>query len=95
MRRRLAGGASILSPGEATLTERCRITNATALYSSLVGIRSAQAVGAPPTEMRIEYESPQGNEGDYRTLSITLGEDGRMTGARVRSLFLFGVWGRS
>lgn len=86
MRRRLAGGASFLSLSALTGTdERCRITNATALYSSLVGIRSAQAVGVPPTEMRIEYESPQGNEGDYRTLSIALGEDGRMTGARVRS----------
>jgi hypothetical protein len=57
-----------------------RITNATALYSSLLGIRSAYAIGSPPSEMIIEYDR---SEGDFRTLSISFGQDGRMAGAKV------------
>lgn len=60
-----------------------RITNATALYSSLLGVRSAESIGSPASELRIVYESPQGTEGDIRTLSILLGLDGTMTGAKV------------
>ncbi|ORY92756.1 hypothetical protein BCR35DRAFT_7677 [Leucosporidium creatinivorum] len=61
--------------------EACRwITNATALYSSLLGIRSAYALGSPPTEMIIEYER---TEGDSRTLSIKFGRDGKMRDAEL------------
>lgn len=60
-----------------------RITNATALYSSLLGIRSAYALGSPPTEMIIEYER---TEGDSRTLSIKFGRDGKMRDAEVSVL---------
>lgn len=60
---------------------RCRITNATALFSSLLGIRSAYAVGSPPTEMVIEYDR---TAGDTRTLSVKINAAGRMTGAEVR-----------
>lgn len=63
-----------------------RITNADKLYSSLLGIKSAQAIGSPATEMQIVYESPQGTEGDIRTLSISLGKEGRMIGARVNDI---------
>ncbi len=65
--------------------EGCRwITSATALYSSLVGIRAAYAVGTPVREIVVEYESlvnPQ--EGDVRTLSIQVGAGGEMVGAQV------------
>lgn len=65
--------------------EGCRwITNATALYSSLLGIRAAYVLGTPPSEVVVEYDSltnPQ--EGDVRTLSIQLGPGGEMVGAQV------------
>jgi len=65
--------------------EGCRwITSATALYSSVLGIRAAYAVGSPPAEIVIEYDAlmdPQ--EGDVRTLSIQLGPGGEMVGAQV------------
>lgn len=57
-----------------------RITNATALFSSLLGIRTAYAVGSPATEMVIEYDR---TAGDTRTLSVKLNKEGRMTGAEV------------
>ncbi|SCZ98717.1 BZ3500_MvSof-1268-A1-R1_Chr3-1g05572 [Microbotryum saponariae] len=61
--------------------EGCRwITNTTALYSSLMGIRSAYSVGAPPTEMILELET---TEGDVRALKIEYGPDGRMRGASL------------
>lgn len=92
-RRRVAGECSSVSERE-TLSSHIvdiahlvssvthRITNATALYSSLLGIRSAYALGSPPTEMIIEYER---TEGDSRTLSIKFGLDGKMKDAEVSS----------
>lgn len=64
---------------------RRRITNTTALYSSLLGIRNAYALGSPPTAMVIEYDSLSGEAevDDVRTLSIELGEKGEMVGAHV------------
>ncbi|KAM0752228.1 hypothetical protein T439DRAFT_324295 [Meredithblackwellia eburnea MCA 4105] len=62
----------------------CRwITASTALYSSIMGIRSAEVMGSPPSEIRIVYDSPHGNEGDYRALSIKVAEDGKMEGATL------------
>ncbi|KDE02988.1 hypothetical protein MVLG_06488 [Microbotryum lychnidis-dioicae p1A1 Lamole] len=61
--------------------EGCRwITNTTALYSSLMGIRSAYSVGAPPTDMILELETTEGN---VRALKIEYGPDGRMRGASL------------
>jgi hypothetical protein len=60
-----------------------RITSATALFSSLLGVRSAQSVGSPPTSMTIIFEGPQRTEGDYRTLSIEFSPQGTLVGARV------------
>ncbi|SCV74288.1 BQ2448_6720 [Microbotryum intermedium] len=61
--------------------EGCRwITNTTALYSSLMGIRSAYSVGAPPTEMILELET---TEGDVRALKIEYDTDGRMCSASL------------
>lgn len=49
-------------------------------------------IGSPATEMRIVYESPQGTEGDLRTLSILLGLDGSMTGAKVSGLRITSIY---
>ncbi|KAK4046987.1 hypothetical protein OIV83_005673 [Microbotryomycetes sp. JL201] len=61
--------------------EACRwITSATALFSSLLGIRTAYAVGSPATEMVIEYDRA---DGDTRTLSIKFGPGGKFIGANL------------
>ncbi|KAK4046775.1 hypothetical protein OIO90_006441 [Microbotryomycetes sp. JL221] len=61
--------------------EACRwITSATALYSSLLGIRSAYVIGSPPSEMIMEYDR---TEGDTRTLSIKFGPGGKFIAANL------------
>ncbi|KAM0787753.1 hypothetical protein ACM66B_003810 [Microbotryomycetes sp. NB124-2] len=61
--------------------EACRwITSATSLFSTLLGIRTAYAVGSPPSEMIIEYDR---TAGDTRTLSIKYGPGGKFIGASL------------
>ncbi|GAA5943878.1 hypothetical protein JCM1841_004228 [Sporobolomyces salmonicolor] len=59
------------------------IDQATLLYKSLLGIHNAYAIGSPPTEMILEYGSARAEKGDLRALSVSLGTDGRMIGARL------------
>lgn len=61
----------------------CRITHSTAFFSALQGIKSITTIGTPATEMRLVYDIGADGKEDERTLSIELGEDGRMTGAKV------------
>lgn len=61
----------------------CRITHSTAFFSALQGIKSTTSIGSPATEMRLVYDIGTDGKEDERTLSIELGEDGRMTGAKV------------
>lgn len=65
--------------------EGCRwITGATALYSGVLGIRGAWAVGSPVREVVVEYEAlEERREGDVRRLSIQVGEGGELVGAQV------------
>ncbi|GAA6053063.1 hypothetical protein JCM3770_000366 [Rhodotorula araucariae] len=64
--------------------EGCEWLDTTAaLYKSLLGIHNAFAVGSPPTEMVFEYGAPNAERGDLRRLSILLGADGKMAGAKL------------
>lgn len=42
-----------------------------------------------PAEMRIEYDGPDGQEGDIKTLSVLIAENGKMVGANVSPFSLF------
>lgn len=63
--------------------EYTRITHSTAFYTALQGIKSSSSIGSPATEMRLVYDIGLNSKEDERTLSIELGEDGRMTGAKL------------
>ncbi|GAA6027397.1 hypothetical protein JCM8097_007828 [Rhodosporidiobolus ruineniae] len=64
--------------------EACQWLDTTAqLYKSLLGIYNAYTVGSPARELVFEYELPSTDKGDLRKLSIELGEDGKMVGARL------------
>ncbi|GAA6012987.1 hypothetical protein JCM10207_008404 [Rhodosporidiobolus poonsookiae] len=63
--------------------EACEWLDSTmAMYKSLLGIHNAYAVGSPPEEIVFEYGAAS-DKGDLRKLSIELGYDGRMTGAKL------------
>ncbi|GAA6010762.1 hypothetical protein JCM11491_002934 [Sporobolomyces phaffii] len=62
------------------------IENATALYKNLLGIEETYTVGgseSSPTSILISFNANKANSGGKRSLSILLGKDGRMTGAKL------------
>ncbi|GAA5860994.1 hypothetical protein JCM8547_008001 [Rhodosporidiobolus lusitaniae] len=64
--------------------EACQWLDTTmVLYNSLLGIHNAYAVGSPARELVFEYGAPNADKGDLRKLSIALGKNGRMTGAKL------------
>ncbi|GAA5987806.1 hypothetical protein JCM5350_005370 [Sporobolomyces pararoseus] len=59
------------------------IENATKLYKSLLGIEETYTSGSSPASIVISFNAIKGNVGGKRSLSILLGPDGRMTGAKL------------
>ncbi|GAA5970391.1 hypothetical protein JCM3765_005683 [Sporobolomyces pararoseus] len=59
------------------------IENATKLYKSLLGIEETYTLGSSPASIVISLNAIKGNVGGKRSLSILLGPDGRMTGAKL------------
>lgn len=67
-----------------------RIENATKLYKKLLGIDETYTVGrrgSTPGSIVISFNTIKGNIGGKRSLTIDLGPDGRMSGAKVRTIY--------
>lgn len=90
--RRGANGESsfVQTPSSPCLDEltrsASRIDTTIALYTSLMGIHNAYAIGSPATAMMFEFGPPKADKGALRRLRIDLGADGRMSGAEVLHL---------